>query len=431
MLVVLILATVIPMAASADRDSATGTPSPVMATATPTPTVADEFNLPGLDKAPDPQALEEFRRELLGVLDAMDELVDEAPFPEMRELYKRRLQEQRGRVLELTAEEFDQFTDKEFDVLRTVSEDYKIVQVSAKYLKSEALAAKQAGTKEIRRSDQEQNSFPMIPTPTPVTVPTPGIVHNNDVADQVNEQLNDLWDPTPAPAICPADGYSTEVMFGWMVGLDAAKLVGVVLEAMCKEKTVTCPGVNAQDPIQCTISAIASAVITVLEGTKDGFDWCNNAVDAAMYQAMYQDTRIIHADLHEHDQNLTTRFNMTDHFLFDFRNLNLRLEIEANLSSPDDDPHAVFALPGSVCISTDLETLQQRDPFSPDVIAGCGLLEVVSDTVRSAIDMTRATGQDVNNAEAEFDAAIQHYNNGEWKLAYARFRKAYREAGRP
>jgi hypothetical protein len=45
--------------------------------------------------------------------------------------------------------------------------------------------------------------------------------------------------------------------------------------------------------------------------------------------------------------------------------------------------------------------------------------------------MTRATGQDVNNAEAEFDAAIQHYNNGEWKLAYARFRKAYREAGRP
>jgi hypothetical protein len=431
MIVMLVLAMVIPMSTSANPGSATPSPTPIMAAATPTPTVADEFNLPGLDKAPDPQALEEFRRELLVVLDAMDELVDEAPFPEMRSLYKRRLQEQRERVLELTAEEFDQFTGKELDVLRTVSEDYKIVQVSVKYLKSEALAAKRAGTREIRRSDQTQNSFPMIPTPTPVTVPTPGIVHDNDVADQVNEQLNDLWDPTPTPAICPADGYPTEVMFGWMVGLDVAKAVGVVLEAMCKEKTITCPGVNAQDPIQCTISAVASAVITVLEGTKDGFDWCNNAVDAAMYQAMYQDTRIIHADLHEHDQNLTTRFNMTDHFLFDFRNLNLRLEIEANLSSPDDDPHAVFALPRSVCISTDIETLQQQDPFSPDVIAGCGLLEVVSDTVRSAIDMTRATGQDVNNAEAEFDAAIQHYNNGEWKLAYARFRKAYREAGRP
>jgi hypothetical protein len=271
----------------------------------------------------------------------------------------------------------------------------------------------------------------MIPTPTPVTVPTPGIVHDNDVADQVNQQLNDLWDPTPAPAICPAEGYSYKVMFGWMVGLDAAKLAGVWLEAMCKEKTVTCPGVNAQDPIQCTISAVAKGVISALEGTKDGFEWCNDALDAAMYQAMYQDTRIIHADLHEHDQNLTTRFNVTDHFLFDFRNLNLRLEIEANLASTNDDPQAVFALPRDVCFSTGLETLQQSDPFSPDVIAGCGLLEVVSDTVKSAIDMTRAAGQDVNNAQAEFDAAIQHYNNGEWKLAYARFRKAYREAARP
>jgi hypothetical protein len=26
---------------------------------------------------------------------------------------------------------------------------------------------------------------------------------------------------------------------------------------------------------------------------------------------------------------------------------------------------------------------------------------------------------------------VEHYNNGEWKLAYARFRKAYREAVRP
>jgi hypothetical protein len=40
-------------------------------------------------------------------------------------------------------------------------------------------------------------------------------------------------------------------------------------------------------------------------------------------------------------------------------------------------------------------------------------------------------GESVNNAEAEFDAAVAHYDDGEWKLAYARFRKAYREAVRP
>ena len=62
---------------------------------------------------------------------------------------------------------------------------------------------------------------------------------------------------------------------------------------------------------------------------------------------------------------------------------------------------------------------------------GCGLLEVVSDMVRSAIDMNLAAGESVHNAEAEFDAAVKHYEDGERKLAYARFRKAYREAMRP
>ena len=132
------------------------------------------------------------------------------------------------------------------------------------------------------------------------------------------------------------------------------------------------------------------------------------------------------------DWNLTTRANWTDHFLFEFRNLNLRSRIEANLASPEDDPVVLFELPGDVCITTDLEVISADNPkFSSGRIAGCGLLEVVSDTVRSAIDMTIIAGGSVNNAEAEFDAAVQHYNNGEWKLAYARFRKAYREAVRP
>ena len=149
------------------------------------------------------------------------------------------------------------------------------------------------------------------------------------------------------------------------------------------------------------------------------------------YEALYHDTEIIHADLDDHDQNLTTRSNWTDRFIFDFRSLNLRLNIEANLASPDDDPHALLALPRAVCITPELEALQLSDPFASEVIAGCGLLEVVSDTVRSAIDMNKIAGQDVNNAEAEFSAAVEHYDDGEWKLAYARFRKAYREAVRP
>jgi hypothetical protein len=45
--------------------------------------------------------------------------------------------------------------------------------------------------------------------------------------------------------------------------------------------------------------------------------------------------------------------------------------------------------------------------------------------------MNAVAGQNTHNAEAEFDAAVEHYNNGEWKLAFTRFRNAYRDAVRP
>ena len=232
---------------------------------------------------------------------------------------------------------------------------------------------------------------------------------------------------------CPAEGYAYEVNFGMMVAIDALKVASLVLDVWCKEKTVTCPGSNVQDPPVCWASAIANDITSITEDVNEGFNYCNNLVQQNLIQSTFKNLQIIHADLYDHDQNLTTRFNWTDKFLFDFRNLNLRLNIEANLASPGDDPQAAFTLPRAVCISTDLETLQEQDPFSPDVIAGCGLLEIVSDTVKSGIDMTVvANGPDsVHNAQAEFDAAVQHYNNQEWKLAYARFRKAYREAVRP
>ncbi|MBM4329588.1 MAG: hypothetical protein FJ118_20810 [Deltaproteobacteria bacterium] len=154
-------------------------------------------------------------------------------------------------------------------------------------------------------------------------------------------------------------------------------------------------------------------------------------VDSATIQALFEDTKIVHADLAMHDGNLHTRFNTTDKFLFNFRNLNLRLNIEANLASPEDEPHALLALPRRICISTDLETLQQTEPFAPEVIAGCGQLELVRDTVQSAIDMNKTAGQNVTSAETEFQAAVNHYNNGAWKLAYARFRSAYQKLGGP
>ena len=442
--IVLVLAMVIPTSGSADRGPATAASTPIIATVTPTPITGEDivcFDLSTVDEAVaeslgtsdglgagnvlDHQAMQAFRAELLGLLDTLEEINAELP-PQMRERNQDSLRLERQRIAEST--------DQEFDLLRTAFTDSRIAGATLKLVRAEILAAKETPPAKGTEAGQSLNSFPIIPTPTPVTAAPPGIEHDETRHTQVNEEAGDLFTVRDIGDVgCPAAGYDYEVNFGMMVAIDALKVVSLVLDVMCKEKTVTCPGVNVQDPIVCWASAIATDITSITEDVNEGFNYCNNLVQQNLIQSTFENLQIIHADLYDHDQNLTTRFNWTDKFLFDFRNLNLRLNIEANLASPGDDPQALFALPRAVCISTALETLQEQEPFSPDVIAGCGLLEIVSDTVKSGIDMTVvASGPDsVHNAQAEFDAAVQHYNNQEWKLAYARFRKASREAVRP
>ena len=449
MLIVLLLAMVIPMAASADFGSATATPIPIMATATPTP-ISDEdivcvdmatveeaaagsheiFDRLGYSEVPDFQTMEEFRRQLLDIVDTVDELSDELPpaYPRLPHI-KNSLQVQRKRIQELTHEELN--------LIYRSSPDHEVVKISLKSAKSTLLVSRRGANEKDqgpgngdKGSGPTLSSFTIIPRPTPVSTPNPpSITHKNH--ESTNAATGDLFPPGwPTDIGCPEQGYPTEVLFGMMIGLDVMEEVGIALDAWCKEKTISCPGVNAQDPIQCTIESVYKFIYLAVKDVYEGFNFCNGGSVSARIQAIYEDSKIIHADLAQHDANLTTRFNLADQFLFDFRNLNLRLNIEANLASPDDDPHALLTLPRAVCISEELETLQQTEPFAPEVIAGCGLLEVVRDTVQSAIEMTEVN-ESVNNAWAEFDAAVEHYNNHEWKLSYARFRKAYREAVRP
>jgi hypothetical protein len=474
--IVLVLAAVIPVSGSADRGPAKEAPIPIMATATPTSIMATPtpisgdnvvcFDLSTLDEvpaeyrgtsdilcvdmskvcggitdsggvfdrpldAPDLQALQRFRGELLGVVDALEELSDELPagYAQLRDIQSS-LEVERKRIQELT--------DEQLYILKSSYTDVEGLKAGIESTISRVQAWKKESIEKDKELGPSLDSFTIIPTPTPVTTPTPGIVHSTTAHSDVNEETGDLYPPDMWPKLwdnmavgCPEGGYPDAVMFSFMIAIQASKVAEIVTETICDSKTVTCPGSNVYDAVDCIPAAIAKGITVGLEMVNEGFDFCNGNVTSATIQALYEDTKIIHADLYDHDQNLTTRFNWMDKFLFDFRNLNLRLEIEANLASPDDDPHALLALPRSVCISTELEALQLSDPFASEVIAGCGLLEVVSDTVRSAIDMTINAGEGVNNAEAEFAAAVAHYNNGEWKLAYARFRKAYREAVRP
>jgi len=448
MLVVLVLAMVIPTSGSADRGPAKETPTPIVATATPTP-ISDEapdgiLDRLGYDNAPDPQAMDQFRHEFLDLVDGLDALVANVPLrPGHLSNAHSSLEKARKGIRELTDEQLYMLQSS----LEASGVDFQAAKAGVEYTKSRVLTPGKEtvekdqlptipsptpeGTGERGQgSGPSLSSFTIIPTPTPVSTPiAPAITHQDQ--EQTNDEAGDLFNPNwPTDIGCPEEGYPTEVMFGLMIGLDALKAGSIILEALCTENTIIV-GLNVQDPIQCLIKSILDYIILAAQTVNDGFDLCNGLVDSATIQALYEDTKIVHADLAEHDANLHTRFNTTDKFLFNFRNLSLRLNIEANLASPDDDPHALLALPRSVCISAELETLQQTDPFAPEVIAGCGQLELVRDTVQSAIDMNKIAGQGVHNAEAEFQAAVNHYNNGEWKLAYARFRKAYREAVRP
>ena len=397
----------------------------------------------GYSDAPDPQEMKQFRRELLDLMDGLEALVGEVP-------------RRPGHLshahssLEKAQKEIQKLTDEQLYMIQGSFEasgtDFQVVKANVERVRSLVLTpgkeTSEKGQLPTTSSPTSEgsgekgqgpgpslSSFPSIPTPTPVCTPTPpAITHQNH--EQTNKAAGDLFPPAwPTDVGCPEQGYPTELFFSMMVTLDGLKAASVILQAICDEKTVV--GTNPQDPIQCFIKSVFDYVIYAVQEVYDGFAFCSGNTRSARTQAIFEDTKIVHADLAGHDANLHTRFNMTDQFLFDFRNLNLRLEIEANLASPDDDPHALLALPRSVCISPELETLQATDPFAPEVIAGCGLLELVRDTVRSAIDMTINAGESVNNAEAEFDAAVEHYNHGEWKLALARFRKAYREAVRP
>ncbi|MBM4329589.1 MAG: hypothetical protein FJ118_20815 [Deltaproteobacteria bacterium] len=432
LLIVLVLTPVMPIATSADQGSPTATPTP-----TPTPTVEGAWgdlpgwaNGPSAESRPEPEAMEDIRRDLLDLRDILEELY---PCAQYYAQYYAQVTGQEPPALP-SRQLIQALTPEELNVVREAfGDDYEPFQQSVKALKSLILASeKEPGEGQGQPS---LSSFTTIPTPTPVTTPTPGITHKNH--EDINKAAGDLEPPEYATNVgCPKWRYPHGLMLGLFIVKSALATVEKILDTIgCEGSLGTAPtapaGCVGTSAPGCIGWGIVKGIALLLEAVYEGFEFCNGTVDGAELGAAYTNIGIIHADLHDHDRGLTTRFNTMDHFLFNFRNSELASRMAANLASPKDGPIASFALPRSVCISTDLETLQRTDRFAPEVIAGCGLLELISDTVRSAIDMNRLAGQSVHNAEAEFQAAVNHYNNGDWKLAYARFRSAYREAVRP
>ena len=440
LLMVLVLVPVMPMAASPARESATGTPTPIVATATPTPVIVKPLDSSGRYE---PDEMEELRRALLDVVDVLDELYPYAetyaqvsgqqPLPRVdRQLIREITPDGLYLVREALGgeEEYESFLDN-IEALKSLvlipgkesSEGNKGHKTS---LGSSTTLS--AGTPPL-------TSIGIIPAPTPVTTPPPGIRHAGH--DQTNEDAGDLEEPPYATWLCPKTRYPNAAVLAVLLTSFLTREVDDFAEAAgCKGTflMVCVPFGGGTNLPGCLGWGILKGINLVAKAVLEGLNFCIGHIDAVELKTALRNTELLHAELHMHDQNLTTRFNWTDNDLFHFRNLNLRSRIEDNLASPEDDPIALFTLPSDVCVTIDLEVFDRNDSgdkFSSKRIAGCGLLEVVSDTVKSAIVMNQDAGQDINNAKAEFDAAVAHYDAQEWKLAYARFRKAYREAVRP
>ncbi len=439
LLMVLVFTPVMPLAASPIRESATGTPTPIMATATPTPVIVKPLDSSGRYE---PEDMEEVRRALLDIVDVLEEL---SPYAETYAQVSG--QEVPPRV---NRQLIQVLTHQELYMAREAfggEEEYETFLENVRALKSLVLTPDKKsneGDKGLEpsvssfttNSDPPLTSLGIIPAPTPVTTPPPGIEHDSDHIEQVNKDLGDF----PSPNYfwgCFETRADARLILAMMVVADVARAIRFMAEITSCDATliVVCvPFGGGSNAPGCIAYAVFKGVALFAEAVLAGFNFCIWAVDRAELKTALENTERIHAELAMHDDNLTTRFNWTDNALFHFRNLNLRSRIEDNLASPEDDPIALFTLPSDICVTTELEVFDRNDAgdkFSSKRIAGCGLLEVVSDTVKSAIVMNLNAGQDINNAEAEFDAAVAHFDNGEWKLAYARFRKAYREAVRP
>jgi len=461
---ILTIVVLMPMATSAGRSTTIATPTPGVDQSPPglptghtngqavpmtpadgvPPNLAGLGNLQNAGGPPDPQEMEAFRRDLLDLADAIEELYPYAeayaqatgqePPPLMsRALIQSLTYEQLSIVRNTFGEAYEPFKQD----IQTLKVLVRTAAVEPAEKNQPAAPAPNAVTINAG-STSPPSSIGLIPAPTPVTTPPPGITHQNH--DNTNSALGDLPAPNyPTSVGCPKTRFPNPATLTTLILTSIAKEVADFADEGGCEGTffvVAVPFGGGSNLPGCLGWAVLKGLVLAADAVDEGLNFCIGRIDAAELEASRQNVRILHAELAMHDNNLTNRLNKTDNFLFHFRNLNLRSRIEANLASEMDDAVALFQLPNSTCIAgvKQLSAAEENDPsikFSSGRIASCGLLEVVSDTVKSAIDMTRNANGNLNNAEAERQAAIEHYQKGQFKLAYDRFRKAYRELTKP
>ncbi len=286
------------------------------------------------------------------------------------------------------------------------------------------------------------NFTPLIPSPEPATPqpvgdedtqagvdmsPTPGID-----ADWPSNEDEGLWPPN-YPDYIPAcvnlgvtDTRSDETVALVLRILNAAlSTTEGILSSICKLE-VEALG-NSENASRCIAWWLVATLRVLPAFFQEMLDRCDAAIDGAEIQAGFQNSQRILARLKSHEASMRRAMYASDLFLRDMQVFQERLWIEENLASAEDDPDVLLMLPSSTCRALPGDPTQLYPPDGP-IRQRCGKIEEVKRIVEQTISMVEESGEGINNAEAEYDAAIAHLTAGRYRDAFLRFRKAYREA---
>jgi hypothetical protein len=423
-------------------------------TATPTPLVVQPLAASGRYSEAE---LEELRQTLLDTVDVLEALY---PFARVGAGAGAQAESQ-GRTTAETASALPPLVDRE--LIKSLTPDelylmrmalgddarYKEWKANARALKSLVLmpaadeskadgvgANPEAAQASSATSSTSPWSINIVPAPTPVTTPPPGVEHANHAA--TNAQTGDLEGPAYFAA-CPTERYPNAAVLAVLIASFVTREADDFAEAAGCQGTlfiVCAPFGGGTNVPGCLGWGILKGINLATQAVLEGLNYCVGAIDFAEAGWSWELSKLNHAESAMMADNFRQRMNTTENFIHHFRNQELRGRIEENLASPDDNPVASFALPGTVCTLAGYEAFDATDladQFSPARLANCGLLELAREIVDETQDVVvEANGPDsINNAAAEFAAGEAHYAVGEWRRAYDRYRKAYREAVGP
>lgn len=179
-----------------------------------------------------------------------------------------------------------------------------------------------------------------------------------------------------------------------------------IVGALTDETIVAVGGGNVS-----AFRAIPESVLGIVRIIHANVNLCEGDINDAELAASYRRLEYIHYEMDTVQTDLVGLHAKMDSHILDFsewKKFSVRLQIEINLAGHGSHPHpiAIFQLP---------------EQFG-------GLLDEVRGIVRETIELMVVAGEDIKDAEKEYQRGDKEYYSENYKFAYEYYAQAYRAA---